>query len=124
NYLWPLLIVLFAGLLPQERLKPHHLAGAFLGLIGTIVLVASRAHLGFAEADTPGFAAAFVAAFVWATYSVLSRHFATVPTDVVTGLCLVTAVLAGLFHLAFEETAWPAGAGEWLATIGLGIGPV
>src|SRR3954470_16876924 len=52
NYLWPLLIVLFAGLLPQERLRLHHLAGALLGLIGTIVLVGSRANLGFAEADT------------------------------------------------------------------------
>jgi len=116
--------VLFAGLLPQERLRPHHLAGAFLGLIGTIVLVASRAHLGFAEADTPGFAAAFVAAFVWATYSVLSRQFATVPTDVVAAFCLLTAALAAVCHLAFEETVWPAGAREWLATVGLGLGPV
>src|SRR5204862_6172609 len=58
NYLWPLLIVLFSGLLPQERLRLHHLAGALLGLIGTIVLVGSRANLGFAEADTPGFTAA------------------------------------------------------------------
>ena len=124
NYLWPLLIVLFAGLLPQERLKLHHLAGALLGLIGTIVLVGSRAHLGFAEADTPGFAAAFVAAFVWATYSVLSRQFAAVPTDVVAAFCLLTAALAAVCHLAFEETVWPVGAREWLATVGLGLGPV
>ena len=26
-YLWPLLIVLFSGLLPGERLRAHHLAG-------------------------------------------------------------------------------------------------
>ena len=124
NYLWPLLIVLFSGLLPQERLKLHHLAGALLGLIGTIVLVGSRAHLGFAEADTPGFAAAFVAAFVWATYSVLSRQFAAVPTDVVAAFCLLTAALATVCHLAFEATVWPVGAREWLATVGLGLGPV
>jgi drug/metabolite transporter (DMT)-like permease len=124
NYLWPLLIVLFAGLLPQERLKPHHLAGALLGLIGTIVLVASRANLGFVEADTPGLAAAFVAAFVWATYSVLSRQFASVPTDVVAAFCLLAAALAAICHLAFEETVWPAGIREWLATVGLGLGPV
>ena len=124
NYLWPLLIVLFSGLLPQERLKLHHLAGAIMGLIGTIVLVGSRARLGFAEADTPGFAAAFVAAFVWAIYSVLSRRFANVPTDVVAAFCLLTAVLAVVCHLAFEKTVWPAGTREWLATIGLGLGPV
>src|SRR5260370_117649 len=87
NYLWPLLIVLFAGLLPQERLKLHHLAGALLGLIGTVVLVASRANLGFAESDTPGLAPAFLPAFVWASYSVLARQFARLPTDVGEAFC-------------------------------------
>ena len=48
---------------------------------------------GFALASDyiPGFSAAFVAAFVWATYSVLSRRFAAVPTDAVVGFCFVTA---------------------------------
>ncbi len=124
NYLWPLLIVLLSGLLPQERLRLHHVVGALLGLIGTAVLVGSRAKLGFSEADTPGFAAAFVAAVVWATYSVLSRRFADVPTDVVAAFCLVAAVLSAICHVAFEETVWPAGMREWLATAGLGVGPV
>ena len=44
----------------------------------------------------PGFAAAFVAAFVWAGYSVLSRRSKAVPTDAVAGFCLATAVLAAL----------------------------
>src|SRR5215472_14225027 len=34
NYLWPLLIVLFSSLLPGERLLPHHIIGALLGLAG------------------------------------------------------------------------------------------
>ena len=124
NYLWPLLIVLLSGLLPQERLRLHHIAGALVGLFGTIALIAGRTKLGFAEADTPGFAAAFVAAFVWATYSVLSRQFANVPTDVVAAFCLAAAALSAICHAAFEETVWPADAREWLATIGLGLGPV
>jgi drug/metabolite transporter (DMT)-like permease len=33
-------------------------------------------------------------------------------------------VLAAAAHLAFEETVWPAGAGQWLAVLGLGLGPV
>jgi drug/metabolite transporter (DMT)-like permease len=83
NYLWPLLIVLFSAFLPGEKLKPHHLIGAGLGLVGTIVLVTGRAQLGFAPEFLPGYCAAFVAAFVWAIYSVLSRRFAAVPTDAV-----------------------------------------
>jgi drug/metabolite transporter (DMT)-like permease len=42
NYLWPLLIVLFAALLPGERLRPHHVAGALLGLAGTVLLFIDR----------------------------------------------------------------------------------
>ncbi len=39
NYLWPLLIVLFSGLLPGERLQRHHLGGGLLGLAGAWVLI-------------------------------------------------------------------------------------
>lgn len=124
NYLWPLLIVLFSALLPGERLKPHHLTGAALGLIGTIVLISGRAELGFAPRDLPGYAAAFVAAFVWAIYSVASRRFASVPSDAVVSFCLVTALLAALCHLLFETTVWPRDAAEWGAVVALGIGPV
>ncbi len=122
NYLWPLLIVLFSSALPGERLKLHHIAGALLGLAGTALLLGGGA--GLDPAHWPGLAAAFVAAFVWATYSVLSRQLKAVPTDAVAGFCLATAVLAALVHAAIETTAWPQSAAQWLAIIALGIGPV
>jgi drug/metabolite transporter (DMT)-like permease len=124
NYLWPLLIVLFSSFLPGERLRAHHVIGALLGLAGTIVLIAGRTQLGFSAEYVPGYAAAFVAAFVWAIYSVLSRKFAAVPTDAVAGFCLVTALLGAICHLLFERTVWPATPGEWLAVLMLGLGPV
>jgi drug/metabolite transporter (DMT)-like permease len=124
NYLWPLLIVLFSALLPNERLRPHHVGGVLLGLAGTVVLFVGRGGIGFALEYLPGFAAAFVAAFAWAAYSVLSRRFAGVPTDAVAGFCLATAVLATVSHLAFETTVWPETAVQWLAVAALGIGPV
>jgi len=124
NYLWPLLIVLFAALLPGERLRLHHVAGALLGLAGTVLLFIDRGGTTFALAYLPGFAAAIGAAIAWATYSVLSRLFATVPTLAVAGFCLATAVLSGFCHLLFEDTRWPADVVQWLAVIALGIGPV
>jgi drug/metabolite transporter (DMT)-like permease len=124
NYFWPLFIVLGSALLPDERLKPHHVVGALIALAGTIVLFAGRGGVSFAQAYLPGFAAAFMAAITWAVYSVLSRRFAAVPTDAVAGFCLATALLAALFHLAFEATQWPQTTGQWLAVLGLGIGPV
>jgi len=124
NYLWPLLIVLLSALLPNERLKAHHIVGAGLGLIGTVVLFAGQGQLGIAAEFIPGYSAAVVAAFVWASYSVLSRRFAAVPSDAVAGFCLATAVLAAICHLAFETTLWPNAAGQWLAILALGLGPV
>jgi drug/metabolite transporter (DMT)-like permease len=124
NYLWPLLIVLFSSFLPGEKLKSHHVIGALIGLIGTVVLVAGRAELGFSRSDLPGYAAAFVAAFVWAGYSVASRRFSSVPSDAVVGFCLATALLALLCHLALETTIWPRDGREWGAVIALGVGPV
>ena len=123
NYLWPLLIVLFSSLLPGERLAPHHVIGAALGLGGTVLLLAGNRG-GFAPGQVPGLVAAVVAAFVWASYSVMSRRLKSVPTDAVAGFCAVTALLAALVHALIETTIWPDTSSQWLAVLGLGIGPV
>src|SRR6516165_1818750 len=124
NYLWPLLIVLFSSLLPGERLAPHHVIGAMLGLAGTVLLFAGNRGEGFMPTQVPGLIAAFVAAFIWATYSVLSRRLKSVPTDAVAGFCAATALLAALVHALAETTVWPDTALQWLAIVGLGVGPV
>jgi drug/metabolite transporter (DMT)-like permease len=123
NYLWPLLIVLFSSLLPGERLAPHHVIGAILGLVGTMLLLAGGTT-GFAPGQVPGLIAAFVAAFVWATYSVLSRRLKSVPTDAVAVFCAATALLAALVHGLVETTMWPETTTQWLSVVALGIGPV
>jgi drug/metabolite transporter (DMT)-like permease len=123
NYLWPLLIVLFSSLLPGERLAPHHVIGAVLGLAGTVLLFAGNTG-SFAPGQLPGLVAAFVAAFVWATYSVASRRLKSVPTDAVAGFCAATALLAAIVHGLVEVTVWPDTVLQWLAVITLGIGPV
>jgi len=124
NYLWPLLIVLFSSLLPGERLAPHHVVGALLGLAGTVLLFAGSSLSSFAPGQLPGLFAAFLAAFVWATYSVMSRRLSSVPTDAVAGFCLATALLSGLVHAFVEDTVWPESFWQWLAVAALGVGPV
>ena len=124
NYLWPLLIVLFSSLLPGEKLRLHHVIGALLGLLGTVLLFAGNAAAQFERGHLIGLGAAFVAAFVWASYSVMSRQLRAVPTDAVAGFCAVTALLAALVHFAVEQTVWPQTTLQWLAVLALGIGPV
>lgn len=125
NYLWPLLIVLFSGLLPGEALKSRHILGALTGFAGVIVLIYAHGVNFHADARALlGFLLALGAALVWATYSVLSRRFGEVPSDPVAGFCLVTALLAGVLHFAFEPTIVPHNPGPWLAIFALGLGPV
>ncbi|WP_319532486.1 DMT family transporter [uncultured Cohaesibacter sp.] len=123
-YLWPLLIVVLSALLPGERLRWFHGAGAFLGLAGTFLIVSKGQGITIDARYLNGYLAAIVCAFTWSSYSVLSRRFAAVPTDVVVGFCLVTAMLSAGAHLLFETTVWPASAMEWLAVLGLGLMPV
>jgi drug/metabolite transporter (DMT)-like permease len=115
--------VLFSSFLPGERLMPHHVIGALLGLAGTVLLFAGNTG-SFAPGQIPGLIAAFVAAFVWSTYSVLSRRLKSVPTDAVAGFCAVTALLAALVHALVETTVWPETALQWAAIAALGVGPV
>jgi drug/metabolite transporter (DMT)-like permease len=122
-YLWPLLIVVFSALLPGERLRWFHVAGAILGLAGTILIV-SKGGVAFEPAYALGYLAALGCALTWSAYSILSRRFRDVPTAVVAGFCLATSLLSALVHLLFEATVWPAGAGQWLAVAGLGLMPV
>jgi drug/metabolite transporter (DMT)-like permease len=128
NYLWPLLIVLFSALLPGERLKARHLVGAALGFAGAATLFVGKAGgLSFAAIDPrvlSGYALALACAFVWSSYSVLSRRLKAAPTEAVAGFCLATAALATLCHFAFEANVAPAGAAQWAAIVGLGLGPV
>jgi drug/metabolite transporter (DMT)-like permease len=129
NYLWPLLIVLFAALLPGEKLAIRHVCGAILGFAGLLVLVvgpqsSTNAGLAIAPRYFAGYGLAFLAAIVWAAYSVLSRRLERVPTDAVAGFCLATAALAALCHRIFESNVWPDHASQWAAIVALGLGPV
>jgi drug/metabolite transporter (DMT)-like permease len=124
-YLWPLLIVLLSALQPGERLSARHVIGAVLGLAGVVALFTGKADGAlFSGVSWSGDLLALGCAFVWSTYSVASRRLKEAPTEAVAGFCLVTALLAALCHFLFETTIAPANVGQWLAILGLGLGPV
>lgn len=123
-YLWPLFIVLGSSLMPGEKLRWFHVAGALLGLAGTAMIVSRGSGFSFDPRYVSGYAMAFVCAFWWSGYSLLSRRYAEVPTSIVTWFCLATSLLSLACHFLLEETVLPQNAGQWLAVIGLGLMPV
>ena len=122
-YLWPLLIVVFSGLLPGERLRALHVLGALIAFGGAALIVARGGVSARAEA-LPGYGLAFLCALTWSAYSLVSRRLGEVPTAAVAVYCLATAFLSALAHLALEPTLWPAGISGWGAVLALGLGPV
>lgn len=123
NYLWPLLIVVFSALLPNERLKWFHIVGTLLALTGAFLLVLKDGSLEFDSKYTLGYSFALIAALLWSSYSVISKTLTHVPTFAVTGFCILTCILSFISHLVFEQIYIPTLV-EFLSAIMLGLGPV
>ena len=121
NYLWPLLIVVLAPIvLPGVRLHWRHLAAVSLGLAGAgLLITGGRWTLTVKHAD--GYLLAAGSAFVWATYSLLTRRVAIFPTAAVGLFCLVSGALAGVCHLMLEPAYAPTlQQTGWIALLAIG----
>ncbi|UWR07486.1 MULTISPECIES: DMT family transporter [Ruegeria] len=123
-YLWPLLIVLFSGLLPGETLRLGHLLGACLGFSGAALIITGGGTAGFQAEHLPGYALALLCALTWSGYSVLSRRLGQTPTSSVAVFCVLTAIASWILHFSLEQTVWPPDALAWMSTVALGLGPV
>ena len=121
NYLWPLLIVVFAGL-AGGGVRVAHAVGGAIGFCGIALLLMSG-DAQWSVAHAPGYAAAAACALIWSAYSVANRRFRDAPVDLVTVACLATALLGGVAHALFEETVTP-GSGDWAVIVAMGLGPV
>lgn len=127
NYLWPLLIVVLApALVPGIRPSGRHAIAAVIGFGGAGLLITSGAATGPESSprwDQVGYLFALVSAFIWATYSLLTRRFAHFPTAYVSWFCLVSGALALGCHFLFEARYWPAPS-DWPFLIAMGLGPM
>ncbi|CAN1530021.1 RhaT Permeases of the drug/metabolite transporter (DMT) superfamily [Rhabdaerophilaceae bacterium] len=122
HYLWPLLIVLFAALLPGARLRPNHLIGALMGLAALMLLVGDKLGAQATQATWLGYGLALLGAVVWSSYSVLSRLVASSSTEGLGATILIASLIAFLLHRAFETpyTGWTSA--NIIGLLGLGIG--
>ncbi|MCX7251262.1 MAG: DMT family transporter [Burkholderiales bacterium] len=124
NYLWPLGMVVLAPLfLPGVRLHGRHVIAALLGFAGAAIAIlgrggeASSAGSGFQS----GYLLALASAFVWASYSLLTRRVPAFPTAAVGSFALVSGLLSLACHVLLEPaTALSAGDIALIALLGLG----
>lgn len=118
NYLWPLLIVLFAA---PARAAPRAAASARRSVRPRRLRARDRRRRRLRSRPSRGLC---LRARRGAD---LGRLLGAEPPlrrgapEAVAEFCLATAVLASLVHLAFETTRWPEGT-AWFAVLGLGLG--
>jgi drug/metabolite transporter (DMT)-like permease len=127
NYLWPLLIVLLTPLfLTGQRLRPHHILGALTGLAGaTLIVTGGRFSLDIG--NLKGYLMAASAAFIWASYSLLTKRVPAFPTAAVAGFCFFSGLLSlGVFFTRSLslQAVQALSAHDWIFLVLLGAGPM
>jgi drug/metabolite transporter (DMT)-like permease len=125
NYLWPLGMVVLAPLmLPGLRWRAAHVAAAVLGFAGAAVVILGRGEGGgFDGRWHAGYALALGSAFVWASYSLLTRRVPPFPTAAVGSFAAVSGALSLLCH-ALWEPAVSLGMRDLALIALLGLGPL
>ncbi|MGV3499274.1 MAG: DMT family transporter [Hydrogenophaga sp.] len=104
NYLWPLGIVVLAPLfLPGVRLAPRHIAAALVGFAGAALAILGASR-GTEATWAWGYLPALGSAFIWASYSLLTKRVAAFPTAAIGSFAAVSGALSLLCHALLEPT--------------------
>jgi drug/metabolite transporter (DMT)-like permease len=122
NYLWPLLIVVLAPvILPGLRLRPRHVVAAMVGFAGAVLAILGAAGGTVQDGWSWGYLPALGSAFIWATYSLLTRRVGPFPTAAIGLFGLVSGFLSLACHVVLEpRVALSATDMALLAVMGLG----
>jgi drug/metabolite transporter (DMT)-like permease len=122
NYLWPLLIVVLAPvILPGMTLHLRHIAAALAGFVGAAIAILGAGTSG--GGWSWGYVAALAAAFIWSTYSLLTRRVAAFSTAAIGLFGLVSGLLALACHFLFEQRV-DLSTGDWVRIVIAGLGPL
>ena len=109
NFLWPILIILFSGLLPKEKFTCKHLIAALVSFAGIYILITNGQGLSnFKIEYLPGYLLALVDAVLWCLYSLLSRHHGKTTIEMIGMYCGIGALFSLCIHLNFEPNIIPS----------------
>lgn len=124
NYLWPLGIVVLAPLLlPGVTLTARHVIAALIGFAGAALAILGRADGGTGVSWAWGYLPALGSAFIWATYSLLTKRVMAFPTAAIGGFAAASGALALLCHALLEPSVALSLRDGWLIAL-LGLGPL
>ncbi|WP_092130413.1 DMT family transporter [Polaromonas sp. YR568] len=124
NYLWPLFMVVLAPLFLRDvHLRTVHVIAALLGFVGAAIAILGAASGAASAGWSWGYLPALGSAFIWASYSLLTKRVPAFPTAAIGLFGLVSGVLSLLCHWALEPAATLL-AQDWLLLAVMGLGPL
>lgn len=125
NYLWPLGMVVMAPLfLKGVVLQARHAVAALVGFAGAAIAILGRGGAVAIDGGWhAGYALALASAFVWASYSLLTRRLAAFPTAAVGGFAAVSGLLSLACHALLEPAIGLTQRDMVLVAV-LGLGPL
>lgn len=124
NYLWPLGIVVMAPLfLPGVTLRAKHVFAALLGFAGAALAILGGAGDTSETGWAWGYIPALASAFIWASYSLLTKRVRAFPTAAIGSFALLSGALSLLCH-ALLEPAMSLSIQDLLLIAVLGLGPL
>ncbi|MDI1244702.1 MAG: DMT family transporter [Rhodoferax sp.] len=130
NYLWPLLIVVLAPvLLPGLTMRWQHVVAGLIGFSGAVIVILGNADAG--PGAPPGlqsewlwgYLAALASAFIWSTYSLLTRRVPHFDTAAIGSFAWVSGLLALLCHALMEQSV-SLSLRDWALIALMGLGPL
>ena len=125
NYLWPLGMVVMAPLfIKGVELNTRHIVAALIGFAGAAIAILGRGGPAFTgDGFHSGYAIALVSAFVWSSYSLLTRRLPAFPTAAVGGFAAASGLLSLACH-ALLEPSTALSTQDWVLIVILGLGPL
>jgi len=125
NYLWPLGMVVMAPLfLKDVQLRGRHIVAALIGFTGAAIAILGRGGPSDVAVEFhSGYVIALASAFVWASYSLLTRRLPAFPTAAVGGFAAASGVLSLVCHVLLEP-AVALGTQDLVLIAILGLGPL
>lgn len=110
DYLWPCLLVIIVGFLPNEKVRVFPIIGALLGLLGVFQLCfAGQSILEgvYNSSHMLGYGIALFGICCWGGYSLFSKYNLQIPSDMMGIYCGIGALTSLVMHLCIETTVVP-----------------
>lgn len=101
NYLWPILVSLFACLIPKEKFSSRYFWSAVIGFMSVAVVILNG-DLKISAGYWTGYAMVFLGACMWSLYVLVYRASDTMSSEMLTVYCGLGCIISITIHCNTE----------------------